>query len=88
MNRLFRRKREIFYGLLTPIEVCNIFERLNIPYNEAALNPVTNADNYLTSSKAALNLGVYGVDLGYLKIFRKNQDMFNYMLTVRKMANP
>lgn len=80
-------KREIFYGLLTPIEVCNIFERLNVPYNEASLNPVTNADNYLTSSKAALNLGVYGVDLGYLKIFRKNQDMFNYMLTVRKMAN-
>jgi len=80
-------KREIFYGLLTPIEVCNIFERLNIPFNEASLNPVTNADNYLTSSKAALNLGVYGVDLGYLKIFRKNQDMFNYMLTVRKMSN-
>jgi len=80
-------KREIFYGLLTPIEVCNIFQRLNVPYNEASLNPVTNADNYLTSSKAALNLGVYGVDLGYLKIFRKTQDMFNYMLTVRKMAN-
>ncbi len=80
-------KREIFYGLLTPIEVCNIFERLDIPFNETSLNPVTNADNYLTSSKAALNLGVYGVDLGYLKIFRKNQDMFNYMLTVRKMSN-
>jgi len=80
-------KREIFYGLLTPIEVSNIFNRLNIPYSEASLNPVINSDNYLTSSKAALNLGVYGVDLGYLKIFGKNQDMFNYMLTVRKMSN-
>lgn len=80
-------KREIFYGLLTPIEVCNIFNRLGVPYDEAALNPVINADNYMSSSKAALNLGVYGVNLGYLKIFRKNQDMFNYMLTVRKMAN-
>jgi hypothetical protein len=80
-------KREIFYGLLTPIEVCNIFQRLGIPYNEASLNPVINSENYMSSSKAALNLGVYGVDLGYLKIFRKNQDMFNYMLTVRKMSN-
>lgn len=79
-------KREIFYGLLTPIEVCNIFNRLGIPYDEASLNPVTNSENYLSSSKTALNLGVYGVDLGYLKIFRKNQDMFNYMLTVRKLA--
>jgi hypothetical protein len=79
-------KREIFYGLLTPIEVCNIFNRLGVPYDEASLNPVTNAANYMTSSKAALNLGVYGVDLGYLKIFRKNQDIFNYMLTVREMT--
>ncbi|MBE0675223.1 MAG: hypothetical protein IH591_11215 [Bacteroidales bacterium] len=79
-------KREIFYGLLTPVEVCNIFNRLGVPYSEASLNPITNAENYMSSSKAALNLGVYGVDLGYLKIFRKTQDMFNYMLTVRKMA--
>lgn len=79
-------KREIFYGLLTPIEVCNIFNRLGIPYDEASLNPVTNSENYLSSFKTALNLGVYGVDLGYLKIFSKNQDMFNYMLTVRKLA--
>ncbi len=79
-------KREIFYGLLTPVEVCNIFNRLGIPYDEASLNPVINAENYLSSFKTALNLGVYGVDLGYLKIFRKNQDMFNYMLTVRKLA--
>ncbi|MBM3420441.1 MAG: hypothetical protein FJY11_04820 [Bacteroidetes bacterium] len=79
-------KREIFYGLLTPVEVTNIFNRLGVPYNEASLNPVINAENYLSSSRAALNLGVYGVDLGYLKIFRKNQDMFNYMLTVRKLA--
>lgn len=79
-------KREIFYGLLTPVEVTSIFNRLGVPYDEASLNPVINAENYLSSSKAALNLGVYGVDLGYLKIFGKNQDMFNYMLTVRKLA--
>jgi hypothetical protein len=80
-------KREIFYGLLTPIEVCNIFNRLGVTYNEASLNPITNSENYMASSKAALNLGVYGVDMGYLKIFAKNQDMFNYMLTIRKLSN-
>ena len=79
-------KKEIFYGLLTPIEITNIFRRLVVPYDEASLNPVINSENYMSSSRAAMNLGVYGVDLGYLKIFRKNQDMFNYMLTVRKLA--
>lgn len=79
-------KREIFYGLLTPIEVCNIFERLGVPYDEARLNPEVNAANYMSSSRTAINLGVYGVDLGYLKLFRKNQDMFNYMLIVRELS--
>ena len=35
-------KNEIFYGILTPVEICTIFNRLNIPYNNAALNPISN----------------------------------------------
>jgi hypothetical protein len=81
------QKREIFYGLLTPIEICNLFERLNIPYDQARLNPIANSDQYLSSSKASINLGIYGVDLGYLKMFDMNQEMFNYMLTIRSISN-
>jgi hypothetical protein len=80
-------KREIFYGLLTPIEICNLFERLNVPFNMVTLNPISNSDQYLSSSKASINLGIYGVDLGYLKMFDQNQEMFNYMITVRSICN-
>jgi hypothetical protein len=81
------KKREIFYGLLTPIEICTLFERLNIPYEQASLNPIANSDQYLSSSKASINLGIYGVDLGYLKMFDLGQEMFNYMLTIRSLSN-
>jgi hypothetical protein len=80
-------KREIFYGLLTPIEISTIFDRLDVPYDMARLNPISNSDLYLSSSKASINLGVYGVDLGYLKMFDQNQEMFNYMLTIRSICN-
>ena len=80
-------KKEIFYGILTPVEICSIFNRLGVPYNEAALNPVQNKDLYLSNSTASINTGIYGVDLGYLKIFGIGQEMVNYMVTVRDMSD-
>lgn len=80
-------KDEIFYGILTPVEVCTIFNRLGISYNNATLNPISNRDQYLSSSKAAINTGVYGVDFGYLKMFGIGQQMIDYMVTIREMSN-
>lgn len=80
-------KREIYYGLLTPIEASNLFNRLNVPYVPETLNPITNSDQYLSSSKTSINLGIYGVDLAYLKMFDLGQETFNCMLTIRSMSN-
>lgn len=80
-------KNEIFYGLLTPVEICTIFNRLGVPYNTAALNPTSKRNQYLSSSKAAINTGIYGVDFGYLKMFGIGQEMIDYMVTIRDMSN-
>ena len=79
-------KNIIFYGVLSPLEICAIFERLGIPYNSAALNPVTRKDLYLSSSKTAINTGIYGVDFGYLKMFGAGQEMFDYLLAIKEMS--
>jgi len=80
-------KDETYYGLLTPVEICVIFNRLGVPYSNASLNPTSNRDLYLSTSKAAINTGIYGVDFGYLKMFGLGQDVLDYMLTVREMSN-
>ncbi len=80
-------KNEIFYGILTPVEICSIFNRLGVPYNNAALNPIEKRDQYLSSSKASINTGIYGVDFGYLKVFGIGQEMIEYMMTIRDMSN-
>lgn len=80
-------KNEIFYGILTPIEICAIFERLGVPYSSITLNPTSNSEMYLSSSKAALNTGIYGVDFGYLKLFGIGQEMIDYGVTIREMSN-
>ena len=35
------------------------------PFNASLLNPTTNAVKYNDAFKQAINLGIYGVDLGY-----------------------
>ena len=79
-------KIEIFYGILTPVEICTIFNRLGLPYNSATLNPISNRDQYLSISKASINTGIYGVDFGYLKLFGIGQEMIDYMVTIREMS--
>ncbi len=80
-------KNEIFYGLLTPVEICTIFNRIGVQHNNAILNPISNRNKYLSSSKASINTGIYGVDFGYLKIEGIGQEMLDYMVTIRDMSN-
>ena len=79
-------KNEIFYGVLTPVEISTIFSRLNVSLVDSTLNPASNNNLYLSNSKVSLNTGVYGVDFGYLKLFGFGQKMFDYMITIREMS--
>jgi hypothetical protein len=78
--------REIYYGLLTPVEVCNIFERLGLHYNDTAILATEYQNLYMSSYKAAMNLGVYGVDMGYMKMFGVNRQTVSYFNTIKILS--
>jgi hypothetical protein len=80
------KKNEISYGLLTPTEITSMFNRLGIPYEKAALNPTENQNLYTSNAKAAINLGIYGVDFGYVKMFSFSQQMINYVMIIKTMS--
>ena len=86
-NKTAPARNEIFYGLLTPVEICNIFNRLGVVYNKSILNPTSNKDQYLSISKASINAGIYGVDMGYLQMFGIGQEMIEYMMSIRSLSN-
>jgi hypothetical protein len=86
-NKAPLEKSEIFYGLLTPTEITAIFNRLSVPYKQAALNPTDNKSLYSSNAKASINLGIYGVDFGYVKMFAMGQQMIDYILTIKDMSN-
>jgi hypothetical protein len=80
------RMREIYYGLLTPVEVCNIFDRLGLSFNDTIISPSDNCNLYMSSYKAAINLGVYGVDMGYMKLFGINKQTVSYFNTIKTLS--
>jgi len=76
----------IYYGLYSPAEVSDIFNRSHIGFNPELLNPPNNASEYNTTTKIAINLGVYGADLSYIRLFNSG-DAEKYLNTILKLSD-
>ena len=81
-----KKAKSIFYHMYLPNEMYKIFEKAGAVYDVKTLNPVENVNMYETSSKAALNLGIYGVDLSYNKMFGQNQKTLLYFTVIHKLS--
>lgn len=87
IEEMVKDKKSIFYGLYSPVKVKKIFENVGVEYTPSVLNPVDNMPNYASSSKKALNLGVYGVDMSYIQLFNLTQESVNYWNAIEKLIN-
>ena len=77
----------VVYDIPPPSQIPGLLERSGVEYNFELLNEESKADSYTSSSdKAALNLGVYASDVGYLIAYEKVQEALNYMGTSRGLA--
>jgi hypothetical protein len=75
--------RLIFYNMYLPTEVSRIFERVGANYNPDILNPSDNFTRYDGDAKIALNIGVYGVDMSYCRIFGQSAPTAKYFSTIQ-----
>ena len=77
---------EIF-SIPSPIQTAMLIKKSGANYNKEMLNTSSKSSSYSTSFKKALNLGVYGADLGYVTIYEQTQDALSYMGTAKKIAD-
>lgn len=70
-----------------PLELASHVQESGIVYNADLLNDPDNYSNYNTSNKRALNLGIYGADLGYTNLYSRVQDGISYLNVVGKLAD-
>jgi hypothetical protein len=78
---------DILQSIPSPLEISQLIKEVSTEYNVSNLNEHSSVNNYNTSYRQALNLGVYSTDLGYCNLYNKNQDILNYLNSVKKLAN-
>jgi hypothetical protein len=75
-------------GALPPTsEVPYLLQNTGADFNASLINTAKKVDSYTTTTdKAALNLGAYATDIGYLSVYDKTQDVINYLRSSDKLA--
>ncbi len=71
----------------SPIQTADLISKSNAPFDSDLLNPTENADKYADNFKKALNMGIYGADLGYLSVYKMTDKTTSYLKAVRGLAD-
>ena len=78
---------DILQQIPSPLEISVLLKESGKKYNVGYLNSADNLSKYNSNYKKALNLGIYGTDLGYTNIYEQNQDGLKYMTTIKSLAD-
>ena len=80
--------KDIIYNIPSPYEIPYILQATGAEFNQSLLNDRKKVDQYLTrADKAALNLGIYSADIGYLISYDKTQEAIDYLTSAKKLAD-
>lgn len=78
---------EFVENMSSPVEMAALIKRLNVEFSNKYLAPTDNIENFSTNFQQAFNLGVYGVDLGYLNIYNKTNSVIDYISAIKTLAD-
>jgi len=71
----------------SPVQTAILVKEVGAAYDKSLMNDPGNHSSYSTNFQKALNLGVYGADLGYSAIYEQPQDGLKYIKTVQNLAD-
>lgn len=77
----------ILQQIPSPLEISVLLKESGTNYNEGFLNSTDNISAYNSNFKKAINLGIYGTDLGYTNIYEQNQDAIFYLNAIRDLSD-
>ena len=77
----------VVFCIPSPVQTAILVKDVGAAYDGSLLNSPDNHNSYSTNFLKALNLGVYGADLGYSTIYEQPQDGIRYLKTVRNLAD-
>lgn len=74
------------FSIPSPFQTAMLIKATGAQYNKDILNSPKNFSKYSTNFKKAINLGVYGADVGYVTMYDQTQDALGYIGSIRKLT--
>jgi hypothetical protein len=74
------------FSIPSPIQMVSLIKKQDDVYNASVMTDAANVDKFTTTYKRAINMGVYGADLGYATIYEKNLQAVSYLNSVDKLS--
>lgn len=77
---------DLVQNVSSPIEMAALIKKVGVPFSKDYLSDPDLVDKYNTTHSRALNLGVYGADLGYLNIYDKTSLIISHITSIKKIT--
>lgn len=74
------------FPLPSPYLVSHLLKKQDVSFHDNLTNKPENAKRYSTLFKQALNLGVYGTDLGYVGLYDRTPESIAYLNSLKKLT--
>jgi len=78
--------KQIVQNFPAPVEMAALLEEVGAPFSNKYLFPTENSDDYNTSFRQALALGIYSSDLGYMNIYSKTSTIVQYLTVIKRLS--
>jgi hypothetical protein len=75
------------FSVPSPMQMALLIQKTGHSYDKSMLNATNRANTYLTDDSRALNLGVYGADLGYVSLYSQSQDAIGYLASLKQLSD-
>ena len=75
------------FSIPSPIQMVNMIKENVSTFNEDLITDPESVANFTTEYKRAINMGIYGADLGYATIYENNTKAVSYLSSIEKLSD-
>ncbi len=75
------------FSVPSPIQTALLIQKSGITYDKNVLNNANKVNTYSGEFLQALNLGIYGADLGYVSLYSQSQDALGYLASIKQLSD-
>jgi hypothetical protein len=79
--------QDIVQNISSPVEMAAMIKDLGVPFSNRYISSTDRVGKLATSFQQALNLGIYGADLGYLNMYNKTSAVIDYLSAIKTLSD-